>query len=153
MVELAGHCHCMDDQSYSLSELSRLFGRGKSTLQAMIQDGSLPAMFNPNGRRQWRIRRSDAVSAGLEFRQEASDTIDSVLRRYIDEEVAVIVDHLERVHADLGRQLEAIRTELESDAGDHVSSPPLRGRIAARMVAAYNWCVAHSPLSVPFPRL
>ena len=51
--------------TFSLTELAALTGSGKARLRAMIEVGTLAATRAESGRREWIVRREDAVAANL----------------------------------------------------------------------------------------
>lgn len=114
----------MEQTTYSLTLLAALSHRGRSVLRAMIANGELLATRGASGRRDWIVRHSDAVAAGLvlptddQYRQsqnaDAGDMrIDLALRCLLEDALQPIEDKLiaiEGLHADLSRRLDAITT-------------------------------------------
>ena len=90
----------------------------------MIEEGTLTAVASPHGRREWRIRRSDAILAGLEFRHDEMDSIDAVLRRYLSDEMDLMVNRLDRIHEDLRKQLDKVLCQRAAQDRMLTEPPP-----------------------------
>jgi len=107
----------MTEETYSLSELSRLCGRSKSTLQAMIAEGELKAKKGVDGRGAWSIRHADAIDVGLVFRIDHS--IDAALRTQLHEQFGPLIARLDLREQEIDRRLEQIQFQLK-----RISAPP-----------------------------
>lgn len=101
----------MDDRQFSLSQLSRACGRSKSTLIEMLRAGELVGERSAAGRQAWLIRESDALAAGLAVR--GSSTIDDAFRACIHDEVAPVLEAIERHASELHRRIDELERDLD----------------------------------------
>ena len=99
--------------TFSLTELAALTGSGKARLRAMIEVGTLAATRAESGRREWIVRREDAVAANLRVpadvklrsrmvihRSSGSDGVDAAMQQLFAELLGPIELSLARIESE-----------------------------------------------------
>lgn len=68
-------------ETYSLTQLAAFTGTGKAGLRAMIEAGTLAASRAESGRREWIVRREDALAAKLRMPADVETRGRMVIRK------------------------------------------------------------------------
>jgi hypothetical protein len=107
-------------QTFSLTQLAELTGKGKTGLRMMIETGQLVATREDSGRMRWIVQRDDALAANLPLppadecgaRRLASASgmgshgdpgLDSAMRRLLAEHLRPMEMQLERIESQISQ--------------------------------------------------
>ena len=116
-------------ETFSLTQLAAITGSGKVGLRAMIEAGNLVATRAESGRREWIVRREDAVAAnfpmpaagqlrsGAAIRKSgAADGIDAAMHGLLAELLDPIELHLARIESQ-SQRISAMVDDLTHNQG------------------------------------